>query len=173
MSYMSKEGYEALVAELHRLEALKAMKAEADTKNWWPTRALLQKAQHKGEHRYGGIRKDPPFELALTDGICLFLFGSAKDPDALKAALAGDRGRELARAVAMSVCKICAEEPDFAFANLADPRLRIMRYYLNAAFLMGRDVRKVMTALDRGLNCQIPQEIYDLLLARMEAGDHD
>ena len=28
-------------------------------------------------------------------------------------------------------------------------------------------------ALDRGLNCQIPQEIYDLLLARMEAGDHD
>lgn len=55
------------------LEALKAMKAEADAKNWWPTRALLQKAQHKGEHRYGGIRKDPPFELALTDGICLFL----------------------------------------------------------------------------------------------------
>ena len=28
-------------------------------------------------------------------------------------------------------------------------------------------------ALERGLNCQIPQEIYDLLLARMEAGDHD
>ena len=137
------------------LEALKAMKAEADTKNWWPTRALLQKAQHKGEHRYGGIRKDPPFELALTDGICLFLFGSAKDPDALKAALAGDRGRELARAVAMSVCKICAEEPDFAFANLADPRLRIMRYYLNAAFLMGRDVRKVMTALDRGMRTNL------------------
>ena len=34
------------------LEALKAMKAEADTKNWWPTRALLQKAQHKGELYY-------------------------------------------------------------------------------------------------------------------------
>ena len=28
-------------------------------------------------------------------------------------------------------------------------------------------------ALERGLDCQIPQEIYDLLLARMEAGDHD
>ena len=28
-------------------------------------------------------------------------------------------------------------------------------------------------ALDRGLNCQIPQEIYDQLLLRMEAGDHD
>lgn len=27
--------------------------------------------------------------------------------------------------------------------------------------------------LTAGLNCQIPQEIYDLLLARMEAGDHD
>ena len=28
-------------------------------------------------------------------------------------------------------------------------------------------------ALERGFDCQIPQEIYDLLLARMEAGDHD
>ena len=28
-------------------------------------------------------------------------------------------------------------------------------------------------SLEHGLNCQIPQEIYDLLLARMEAGDHD
>ena len=28
-------------------------------------------------------------------------------------------------------------------------------------------------ALERGLDCQIPQEIYDLLLLRMEAGDHD
>ena len=28
-------------------------------------------------------------------------------------------------------------------------------------------------ALERGLDCQIPQEIYDQLLLRMEAGDHD
>ena len=137
------------------LEALKEMKAEADAKNWWPTGSLLQKAQHKGEHRYGGVRKDSPFELALTDGICLFLFGTAKDPTVLKAALAGDRGRELARAVSISVCKICAEEPDFAFENLADPRLRMMRYYLNAVFLMGRDVRKVMTALERGMRTNL------------------
>ena len=142
------------------LEALKAMKAEADARNWWPTAGLLQKAQHKGERLYGGVRKDASFELALTDGICLFLFGSAKEPDALKVALAGDRGRELARAVAMSVCKISAEEPDFAFENLADPRLRMMRYYLNAAFLMGRDVRKVMTSLDRGMrtNLRVTEE---------------
>ena len=28
-------------------------------------------------------------------------------------------------------------------------------------------------ALERGLDCQIPQEIYDQLLLRMEAGEHD
>ena len=28
-------------------------------------------------------------------------------------------------------------------------------------------------AIKRGLDCQIPQEIYDQLLLRMEAGDHD
>ncbi len=28
-------------------------------------------------------------------------------------------------------------------------------------------------ALERGLDCQIPQEIYDQLLLRMEADDHD
>ena len=28
-------------------------------------------------------------------------------------------------------------------------------------------------ALERGLDCQIPQEIYDQLLLGMEAGDHD
>ena len=28
-------------------------------------------------------------------------------------------------------------------------------------------------ALERGLDCQIPQEIYEQLLLRMEAGDHD
>ena len=28
-------------------------------------------------------------------------------------------------------------------------------------------------ALERGLDCLIPQEIYDQLLLRMEAGDHD
>ena len=28
-------------------------------------------------------------------------------------------------------------------------------------------------ALERGLDCQIPQEIYDQLLLRLEAGDHD
>lgn len=28
-------------------------------------------------------------------------------------------------------------------------------------------------ALERGLDCQIQQEIYDQLLLRMEAGDHD
>ena len=28
-------------------------------------------------------------------------------------------------------------------------------------------------ALERGLDCQIPQEIYDQLLLRKEAGDHD
>ena len=28
-------------------------------------------------------------------------------------------------------------------------------------------------ALERGLDCQIPQEINDQLLLRMEAGDHD
>ena len=28
-------------------------------------------------------------------------------------------------------------------------------------------------APERGLDCQIPQEIYDQLLLRMEAGDHD
>ena len=28
-------------------------------------------------------------------------------------------------------------------------------------------------ALERGLDCQIPQEIYAQLLLRMEAGDHD
>ena len=28
-------------------------------------------------------------------------------------------------------------------------------------------------ALERGLDCQIPQEIYDQLPLRMEAGDHD
>lgn len=28
-------------------------------------------------------------------------------------------------------------------------------------------------ALEWGLDCQIPQEIYDQLLLRMEAGDHD
>ena len=28
-------------------------------------------------------------------------------------------------------------------------------------------------ALERGLDCQIPQEIYVQLLSRMEAGDHD
>ena len=28
-------------------------------------------------------------------------------------------------------------------------------------------------ALERGLDCQIPQEIYDQLLLRMEAGDRD
>ena len=28
-------------------------------------------------------------------------------------------------------------------------------------------------ALERGLDCQIPQEIYDQLILRMEAGDHD
>ena len=28
-------------------------------------------------------------------------------------------------------------------------------------------------ALERWLDCQIPQEIYDQLLLRMEAGDHD
>ena len=28
-------------------------------------------------------------------------------------------------------------------------------------------------ALERGLDCQIPQEIYDQLLLRMEAGNHD
>ena len=28
-------------------------------------------------------------------------------------------------------------------------------------------------ALERGLDCQIPQEIYDQHLLRMEAGDHD
>ena len=28
-------------------------------------------------------------------------------------------------------------------------------------------------ALERGLDCQIPQEIYDQLFLRMEAGDHD
>lgn len=28
-------------------------------------------------------------------------------------------------------------------------------------------------ALERGHDCQIPQEIYDQLLLRMEAGDHD
>ena len=28
-------------------------------------------------------------------------------------------------------------------------------------------------ALERGFDCQIPQEIYDQLLLRMEAGDHD
>ena len=28
-------------------------------------------------------------------------------------------------------------------------------------------------ALERGLDSQIPQEIYDQLLLRMEAGDHD
>ena len=28
-------------------------------------------------------------------------------------------------------------------------------------------------ARERGLDCQIPQEIYDQLLLRMEAGDHD
>lgn len=28
-------------------------------------------------------------------------------------------------------------------------------------------------ALERGLDCQISQEIYDQLLLRMEAGDHD
>ena len=28
-------------------------------------------------------------------------------------------------------------------------------------------------ALERALDCQIPQEIYDQLLLRMEAGDHD
>lgn len=28
-------------------------------------------------------------------------------------------------------------------------------------------------ALERGLDCQIPQVIYDQLLLRMEAGDHD
>ena len=28
-------------------------------------------------------------------------------------------------------------------------------------------------ALERGRDCQIPQEIYDQLLLRMEAGDHD
>ena len=28
-------------------------------------------------------------------------------------------------------------------------------------------------ALERGLDCQIPQEIYDQLLLRMGAGDHD
>lgn len=28
-------------------------------------------------------------------------------------------------------------------------------------------------ALERRLDCQIPQEIYDQLLLRMEAGDHD
>ena len=28
-------------------------------------------------------------------------------------------------------------------------------------------------ALERGLDCQIPQEICDQLLLRMEAGDHD
>ena len=28
-------------------------------------------------------------------------------------------------------------------------------------------------ALERGLDCQIPQEIFDQLLLRMEAGDHD
>ena len=28
-------------------------------------------------------------------------------------------------------------------------------------------------ALERGLDCQIPQEIYYQLLLRMEAGDHD
>ena len=28
-------------------------------------------------------------------------------------------------------------------------------------------------ALERGLDCQIPQEIDDQLLLRMEAGDHD
>ena len=28
-------------------------------------------------------------------------------------------------------------------------------------------------ALERGLDCQIPQEIYDQLLLRMAAGDHD
>ena len=28
-------------------------------------------------------------------------------------------------------------------------------------------------ALERGLDCQIPQEIYNQLLLRMEAGDHD
>ena len=28
-------------------------------------------------------------------------------------------------------------------------------------------------ALERGLDCQIPQEIYDQLLLRREAGDHD
>ena len=34
--------------------------------------------------------------------------------------------------------------------------------------------RAIMSrALERGLDCQIPQEIYDQLLLRMEAGDHD
>ena len=136
--------------------ALREMKAEADAKNWWPTAEVLQKAQYKGERLYGGTRKDPQFELALTDGIMLFLFGVAKNPTALKMALAGDRGRELARAVAISVCTICAEEPDFVFENLADSRLRMMRYYLNAAFLTGRDVRKVMTSLDRGMRTNLP-----------------
>ena len=28
-------------------------------------------------------------------------------------------------------------------------------------------------ALERGLDCQVPQEIYDQLLLRMEAGGHD
>ena len=28
-------------------------------------------------------------------------------------------------------------------------------------------------ALERGLDCQIPQEIYDQLLLRLEAGGHD
>ena len=28
-------------------------------------------------------------------------------------------------------------------------------------------------ALERGLDCQIPREIYDQLLLRMAAGDHD
>ena len=36
------------------------------------------------------------------------------------------------------------------------------------------EVRQAMReALERGLDCQIPQEIYDQLLLRMEAGEHD
>ena len=44
-------------------------------------------------------------------------------------------------------------------------------YVCPQAECLGRAIKS--RALERGLDCQIPQEIYDQLLLRMEAGDHD
>ena len=118
----------------------------AAASEWLPDATDLRKALDRGN--VPGGASSMTLE-AQAEGVRVLAGGSgAMASEQLARALVVPDGFAVARGASWHAARLLIDEPDFFIAKSTDPLVRLMRYWLNARFVLGRDVRRALLALE-------------------------